>query len=109
MTDSGSGATSRKGFIAAATALGAAIAVPSSPLQAAATPTPTPAPTASPPPSPASEAIARTMRRFDSSLTDEQLMEIARGIDDQNHYASFIRKRQPLHNGDEPAPEFEVR
>ena len=101
-------AESRKAFIARAGAAGAGALVSTSALGLAA-PSPSPSPSASPTPSPAATEIAAQMRRFDPSLTDDQLREIARGIDEQNHYAAQIRKKQPLHNGDEPAPEFSVR
>lgn len=97
---------SRKSFIAHTAALGAAVALPSKAEAQAAKPSPSPS--ATPTPSPASLEAALRMRRFDSSLTDEQVREIARGIDEQNASGVGIRKRRPLHNGDEPVPEFEV-
>ena len=48
------------------------------------------------------------MRRFDATLSDEQISEIARGIDEQNAEAARMRKRLPLNNGDEPTPEFSM-
>ena len=64
----------------------------------------------SPSPSPSAEAYAdaRGMRRFDASLTDEQIALIAAGIEQNNAAGLGIRKKRPLRNGDEPVPEFEA-
>lgn len=75
--------------------------------------TPPPAPSAAPSAphvaaiSAAARAQALAMRRFDAQLSDEQLDEIARGIDEGYAAAPLLSPRSaPLRNGDEPAVRF---
>lgn len=99
----------RKTFLTGAAAAGAAAALAAAaPSADAASPSPKPSPKPTPTPSPAALETARTMRRFDATLSDEQIAEIARSIDEQNSGGAGIRKRVPLHYGNEPAPEFSI-
>jgi hypothetical protein len=54
----------------------------------------------------AARAFALEMRRFDSSLTNAQLREIAKNIDDL--WKAGRRLHSGLVNGDPPAPWFET-
>ncbi len=54
-------------------------------------------------PSEIARALAADVRRFDASLTAEQLDRIARGIDEQRALgAQLAPKKKPLPNGTEP-------
>jgi hypothetical protein len=54
-------------------------------------------------PSPQAREIALAMRRFDPTLTDAQLVAIARGIDRQRGLgAALAPPRKPLPNAVEP-------
>lgn len=72
---------------------------------------PAPAPSASPKPaSPQAAAIAASMRRFDSALSDADVATIAQGIDANRAGAARLnpRKATALKNGDEPVTRFAV-
>ncbi len=114
----------RKAFLAALSFTGASLALrarsdaqqsPSPAPSAAATPAREVAPPATKRrpkqkgPSAAALAVATTFRRFDSSLNDEDITTIARGIDDSvKAGASLNPKKKPLRNGDEPVTIFTV-
>jgi hypothetical protein len=116
--------TRRSDFLAALGLTGAAAGVPAnalalgarqadaSPSGAPATVSPAPSPTPSEkPPSAVALATAQSMRAFDSALTDEQIMTIARGIDEYRSFAGarLDPKRHRLLNSDEPVTSFRVR
>jgi hypothetical protein len=108
-------ASTRKTFLSATAAAGAAILVAresAGPAGAAtaATPTPAPAaPTPTPPPSPAAQAFAQRMRAFDATLSDKQIQDIAGGIQGEWTLGAGLRtKAHPLVNGDAPDPQFAV-
>jgi hypothetical protein len=106
-------ASTRKIFLSATAAAGAAMLVAresAGPAAAAATPSPAPpAPTPTPQPSPAAQAFAQRMRAFDSTLTDKQIQDIAGGIQgDWTLGAGLRTKAHPLVNGDAPDPQFAV-
>jgi hypothetical protein len=62
--------------------------------------------TPTPPRSSAAQQFSLTMRRFDSSLTDKQIHDIAKGIDDG--WKAGRKLHKGLSNGDPPSPEFEI-
>lgn len=67
-------------------------------------------PAAPKPPSASALVTARSMRRFDAGLTDEQLETIARGIDANGIAgAALSPKKKCLRNSDEPVTSFSVR
>jgi hypothetical protein len=61
---------------------------------------------ADPAPSPAAIEFANRMRRFDPSLTPQQLHEIAKSNDDTWKVAAKVHKG--LENGDPMSPAFEI-
>ncbi len=100
--------STRKQFLAAAGLVGASLLAPTS-VEAQSAPSPAPSPSATPAPSPAARAFAERMKRFDSSLTDAQLDEIAGGIDQLYTLGGDLRpKGHGLINADPPTPQFEV-
>jgi hypothetical protein len=101
-------ARTRKAFLAAASSLGAGLAL-SGQLEAQ-TPSVSPSatPTASPSPSPAAHELALRMRKFDPALTDAQIDTIAAGIDQGIDAGKSIRKHHALLNGEGPSPEFAI-
>jgi hypothetical protein len=105
-------ASTRKIFLSATAAAGAAILVAresASPVAAATAATPSPAPTPTPPPSPAAQAFAQRMRAFDATLSDKQIQDIAGGIQGEWTLGAGLRtKAHPLVNGDAPDPQFAV-
>lgn len=61
---------------------------------------------ADPAPSPAAVEFANRMRRFDPSLTPQQLHEIAKSNDDAWKLGAKLHKG--LENGDPMSPAFEI-
>lgn len=60
-------------------------------------------------PSDPSLAAARSMRRFDPKLTDEQIDTIARAIDENAFAGARLNpKKKRLRNADEPVTTFSV-
>lgn len=60
-------------------------------------------------PSPAAAAVAVTFRRFDRTLSDEQIETIAHGVDDGYKSGAMLNPaKKPLHNLDEPVTVFTV-
>lgn len=57
-------------------------------------------------PSPAAREFAQRMRRFDPSLTQSQLTDIEKGIDDLWKIGDKVHKG--LQNGDPTSPAFET-
>ncbi|MGH7328965.1 MAG: hypothetical protein ACREJX_11510 [Polyangiaceae bacterium] len=57
-------------------------------------------------PSPAAREFARRMRKYDSSLTAQQLAEIEKNIDDLWNIGGKVHK--DLANGDGTSPAFRV-
>jgi hypothetical protein len=98
--------STRKAFLAAAASVPLIAAAP------AASPAPAPAPTPTPKKrqiSEAARALAAEMRRFDPSLTDKDLEEIAAGIDDNFRVGNRVNPHGTfLKNWDEPVTIFEV-
>lgn len=98
----------RKEFLAAAAAVPLIAAAPAPPSPPP--PAPSPAPTPKRPAiSDTARALAQSMRKFDSSLTEKQTEEIATGID----YNLRVGERVDPHgtelkNWNEPATIFEV-
>ena len=81
------------------------------PVAPPASPLPSPAPSASPKPASAvAAAIAASMRRFDASLSDQDVDTIAHAIDDNRRGAARLnpRKATSLKNADEPVTRFSV-
>jgi hypothetical protein len=67
-------------------------------------------PSASPPPPDDAFAAARAMKRFDPSLTDEEILKIARDVADARSAARNLNpKKNPLRNAEEPVTRFVVR
>jgi galactokinase/mevalonate kinase-like predicted kinase len=62
--------------------------------------------TPAPSPSAAAQQLALTMRRFDATLTDKQIHDIAKSFDDG--WKTGRRLHKGLSNGDPPSPPFEV-
>lgn len=62
--------------------------------------------TPSPSPSPAAHEFALTMHRFDPALTDKEIHDIAKGIDDA--WKAGRKLHKGLLNGDPPSPAFEI-
>jgi hypothetical protein len=99
--------SSRKDFLTAAAAV---------PLLAAAPPSPAPTTAPTPTPKPSKRKISATardfaqdMRKFDPSLSDKQIEDIAAGIDGNLKIGNAVnRKGQALKNWDEPVTVFEV-
>ncbi len=99
----------RKEFLAAASAVGAGLAIPGhAQAQTPSTPAPlhaTPAPAASP----FARDFATHMRTFDPHITDKQLDDIAHQIDQLYKLGKDLRpKGHGLSNGEPPSPQFEV-
>lgn len=95
----------RKAFLAAASAVGAGLAVKG----AAQAQSPSPAPTATPAASAYAREFAQRMRHFDARLTDAQLDDIAHQVDQLSDFRSALRpKGHGLSNGDAPSPQFRV-
>jgi hypothetical protein len=92
---------SRKEFVAAAVAsVGALTAAPA---DAQNSPSPTPSP------SPASRSFAERMRAFDPELSDEEIEEIAAGVETNWQLGASINpKGRALTNSEEPFPAFSV-
>ncbi len=98
--------STRKQFIAAAAAVPLVAAAPPSPKPAAPEPTPTPKKSQV---SEAARGLAAQMRRFDSSLSDKELEEIAAGIDGNLKIGGAVNPHgTTLKNWDEPVTTFEV-
>jgi hypothetical protein len=108
------GLRNRKQFLATVGAGGAALALSTRRKSSAAEPAPaaTPAATAAPtekPISAAALAVAATMRRFDSKLSDAEIEKIARDIDDSSQLGAALNpKKTRLRNSDEPVTTFSV-
>jgi hypothetical protein len=115
----------RKQFLATVAATGAALALQRSrrasaqPTSAAKPAPPTPAapgspglPSAAPtekPPSAAALAVAAAMRRFDPKLSDAEVLEIAKSIDDDAQAGAALNpKKKRLGNSDQPVTVFTV-
>ena len=95
--------SSRKDFLAAASAAGAGFALTGATPSVAPTPTPTPAPTAF------ARDVAERMRRFDAHLSDAQIDDIARQVDGLDKLGAQLRpKGHGLVNADPPSPQFRV-
>lgn len=91
--------TTRKNFIAAAAAV---------PLLGATPPPPAPTPKKGEV-SQAARGLAAQMRRFDSALSDEELEQIAVGIDENLKVGDKVNPHgRALKNWDEPVTVFEV-
>jgi hypothetical protein len=101
-------ARTRKAFLAAATSLGAGLALTGSVEAQTPSDSPSAKPTASPSPSPAARELALRMRKFDPNLTDAQIDLVAAGIDQGFDAGKSIRKHHALLNGEGPSPEFAV-
>jgi len=95
-------ASTRKAFLAAASAAGAGLAL-GEPAQAQ-----TPAPAASPA-STLAQDYAERMKRFDPHLSGEQLQSIAHQVDQLGDLRAQLRpKGHGLSNADAPSPQFRV-
>lgn len=57
-------------------------------------------------PSPAALAAATAFRAFDPKLSDEEIVTIAKGIDDNRMGAALNPKKKRLRNSDEPVTRF---
>ena len=91
----------------AAAATGKSAAAQSAQPSTGATPVPSATPT--PAPSAAARAMAARVGRFDSSLTQKQLDDIAAGIEQIYGFGDTLHpKGAALKNGDAPLPAFEV-
>jgi hypothetical protein len=101
---------SRRSFLASVASGGAALALAKADPAAAQSASPSPAPSASgKPASAAAIAYALTMRRFDSSLSDDDVQTIAKAIDANNDGAKALNpKNKRLKNGDAPIVRFAV-
>ena len=75
---------------------------------APATGSPSPAESATPkPPSAAAVAVAAGFRRFDPQLTDAEIAELSRDLDQiAGAGAALNPKKKPLRNSDEPVTRF---
>ena len=101
----------RKEFLAAASVAGASMLAPATVLAQGTSPSQSPAPSASPSPAPsaAARAFAERMRSYDAALSDEQIEDIAKGVDYAFRAGKDLRKKDaPLTNGDAPSPQFAV-
>jgi len=88
--------SSRKRFLAAAGAAGVSALAPAAAASAHA-------------PSATATAFAKRMRTFDPHLTDAQIAQIARGIDQSLAAGKALRPKQlDLSAGDPPSPQFKV-
>jgi len=100
----------RKQFLASVGLTGAALAFGRSGASgaepAAARLSPSPAPSEKPP-SAAALAVAAGMRRFDPKLSDAEVAEIAKGIDESAQAGSALNpKKKRLLNSDQPVTVF---
>ena len=76
----------------------------------ASSPAPSPTPVPLPTPSPGALDLARSMRRFDPSLSDAEIGAIAQGIEQGYGFGATLNKNGTvLQNGDAPVPQFSVR
>jgi len=105
----------RKEFLASVAATGAALALARTEPSAAqpagagvATASPSPQPSEKPP-SAEALAVAAGMRRFDPTLSDAEVAEIAKGIDENAQAGSALNpKKKRLLNSDQPVTVFRV-
>ena len=105
--------STRRIFLAgAALGVGAALLPGATVVEAAPAGSPTPSPTPAPVPTPSPGALdlARSMRRFDATLSDAQIQAIAQGIEQGYGFGAALNQHGTfLQNGDAPDPQFAVR
>ncbi|MBV8148961.1 MAG: hypothetical protein JO092_07705 [Candidatus Eremiobacteraeota bacterium] len=94
---------SRKAFVAAAIVSVGALTNAAANAQSTASPSPSPSP------SPAARDFALRMRAFDPQLTDEEIEEIAAGVEQNWALGKSVNPSgRALKNSDEPDPAFSV-